>query len=281
VTLTVTRDYGAEVMVEATVSDPSESDTVLRALDRVAEITTRYGGGFVQSIEGVEGTVRDGRTLDWFFYVDGIESPVGSAEREVRAGHRIWWDHRDWTDAMRVPAVVGSWPEPFAQAAAEERLPVRIGCWIARRVCEAVGGRLTAAGAPPARIVRESGAGTDAIRILVGPWARVRDDPVAARVDRGPAHSGVFARFTGRRGGYELLVLDETAAPAAELGPGGGLVAALREGDDPPTWVVTGTDRAGVRAAVELLDAERLEDRYAVATEGAGGLRLPVVGEAE
>ena len=90
---------------------------MIRFLDREAEITTRYGGGFVQSIEGLGGTVTAGRSFDWFFFVDGIESSVGSAEREVRGGHRIWWDYRDWTDAMRVPAVVGSWPEPFLQQA--------------------------------------------------------------------------------------------------------------------------------------------------------------------
>ena len=54
-TLTVTRDYGAEPMLEATESEPSASETVIRFLDREAEITTRYGGGFVQSIDGVSG----------------------------------------------------------------------------------------------------------------------------------------------------------------------------------------------------------------------------------
>ena len=68
-------------MVEATVEDPDESETVLRMLDREADIETRYGGGFVQSIEGVAGSTEGERRLDWFFYVNGIESPVGSAER--------------------------------------------------------------------------------------------------------------------------------------------------------------------------------------------------------
>ena len=72
-------DYGAERLLEATVSDPSASETVIRVLDREAEITTRYGGGFVQSIDGVEGDFSDGRSLDWFFFVNGIESSRGSA----------------------------------------------------------------------------------------------------------------------------------------------------------------------------------------------------------
>ena len=55
-TLTVTRDYGAEVLLEATREDPPESETVMRMLDSEAEIETRYGGGLVQSIEGISGS---------------------------------------------------------------------------------------------------------------------------------------------------------------------------------------------------------------------------------
>ena len=57
VDLTVTRDYGTKVMLQKTDSI-RESDTVLRLLDRNAEITTRYGGGFIQSIDGLAGAQR-------------------------------------------------------------------------------------------------------------------------------------------------------------------------------------------------------------------------------
>ena len=62
---------------------------------------------------------------DWFFYVNGVESPVGSADVQVKGGDRIWWDYRNWTAAMSVPEVVGSWPEPFAQASADHPKPVQ------------------------------------------------------------------------------------------------------------------------------------------------------------
>ena len=68
--LTVTRDYGSKTLVEATDSDPPSSETVIRFLDSQADITTRYGGGFVQSINGLAGS----GDSDWFFYVNGIES---------------------------------------------------------------------------------------------------------------------------------------------------------------------------------------------------------------
>ena len=37
------------------VGGVTESDTVMRVLERSARVSTRYGGGFVQSIDGVEG----------------------------------------------------------------------------------------------------------------------------------------------------------------------------------------------------------------------------------
>ncbi len=257
-TLTVTRDYGAERLLEATVSDPSESETVIRFLDREAEITTRYGGAFVQSIDGLAGTVANGRGFDWFFYVDGLWSPVGSAEREVRGGDRIWWDYRDWTDAMRVPVVVGSWPEPLAPEASVE-------CTAAASTCDLVAARFADAGV-------DTGAGDGAPRVLVGPWEELRTDRAAALLEQGPETSGVFARFERTSDGYDLVGLDDHAEPVAT---GAGLVAAVREGEEPPTWLVTGTDEAGVEAAADLLEAEDLEDRYAVLTDGEDAIPLP------
>jgi len=271
--LTVSRDYGAEVMLEASEPEPSDSETVLRLLDREAEITTRYGGGFVDSIDGVAGEVAGGRSLDWFFFVNGVESSRGAAQVPVRGGDRIWWDHRDWTDAMRAPAVVGSFPEPFAQASAgDERLPVRLECRGSASPCERVGERLADAGVEPAT---GEGAAGPALRLLVGPWARLRSDPIAAQLGGGPEASGVFARFERFRSGYRLLALDQRAQVAREDASGAGLVAALRRGERPPTWLVTGTDRAGVAAAAAALDAGRLAHRYALLTSAEGDLSLP------
>jgi Domain of unknown function (DUF4430) len=269
-TLTVTRDYGSKTLVDETETDPHSSETVIRFLDRDAEIKTRYGGGFVQSIDGLAGTESGGRRYDWFFYVNGLESPVGSAEVQVHGGDRIWWDYRDWTNAMRVPAVVGSWPEPFAQASADgKRQPVRVECLAGGGACRIAANRLADAGV---RLSIEGGQGepsqsTSALRLLVGPWSEVRDAPAVDELRGGPAATGVFATFKGPiRDAYHLIALDPTATPVRDLGPDAGLVAALQDGDDPPTWLVTGSARSAVRRAAGSLDAADLRDRYAVAS---------------
>ncbi len=273
-TLTVTRDYGSKTLVEAADTDPAESETVIRMLDREAEISTRYGGGFVQSIDGLAGDQAGGRRSDWFFYVNGIESDRGAAEIGVRGGDRIWWDYRDWSDAMRVPAVVGSWPEPFAQASSEpgRRLPVRIECATAESVCVTVADRLRGVG-PRVRIealdVDGGSPGAGSLRVLVGPWRAIRGNPAASL--RGPVASGVFATFkSGRRGRFELVLADPRAEPRCGYRSRAGLVAAVEAPGGHSTWLVTGTDRSGVKRAAKVLDARDLRDRYAVAAPPRG-----------
>ena len=275
-TLTVTRDYGAERILDATESEPSESETVIRFLDREAEITTRYGGGFVQSIDGVSGEVADGRSRDWFFFVDGLESRRGSAEVPVRGGDRIWWDYRDWTAAISTPAVVGSWPEPFAQAStpADDRAEIEIQCLGARRPCDQASSSVEREGAD-AELTDAPGPAPGP-RLVIGTWSQIAADPVAAELADGPATSGVFARFERRPGGWDLVALDQRGEPARTLGPGAGLVAGLRRGEQPPTWVVTGTDPRGVERAAGLLDAGHLAQRYAVAVAGGTSTPVPV-----
>jgi Domain of unknown function (DUF4430) len=107
-TLWVTRDRGRQVLVDAQVD---AGQTLLRALRSQADVDTRYGGRFVQAIEGVEGSV--GSQRDWFWYVNGVEGDRSAAEYRLRDGDVAWWDYRSWADTERVPVVVGAFPEPF------------------------------------------------------------------------------------------------------------------------------------------------------------------------
>jgi hypothetical protein len=50
----------------------------------------------------------------------------------------------------------------------------------------------------------------------------------------------------------------------------------MRDGEQPPTWLVTGVDATGVDRAVAMLDAVYLSDRYAVAAHAGGETAVPV-----
>jgi Domain of unknown function (DUF4430) len=272
VELTVTRDYGGRVLLQKTDSI-DESDTVIRVLDSNADIETRYGGGFVQSVDGLAGGTSGGRRTDWFFYVNGIESPIGSAEYDLSGGDRIWWDYRDWTAAMRVPAVVGSWPEPFVHGFRGDRHSTVLVCPSPRVGCDRTEERLGSIGVEP-RLPPDENPDVR-VTVVVGPWERVRRIGPLPLLARGPSESGVFARFLGTKKPL-LELLDQRGELAGSIGKGGGLVAALRPDNGPPTWVVTGTDPKGVAAAASLL-GDSLRNHYAVATQpGAGAIGVPV-----
>ncbi len=272
VSLTVTREFGAEPVLEESL-EANESDTVMRVLEGSARIETRYGGGYVASIDGVAETERGGDPYDWFFFVDGVESPIGAAEYPLQGRERIWWDFRDWQATNHVPAVVGSWPAPFVDGYEGERHPVAVECLGGgvEAACDRVEAALEGEGVTLAK-----GAADGAIRVLVGRWEELRSDSTAALLERGPATSGVYAELEPGEGGYRLVGLDPDGDTARRFGPDAGLVAATRELEGPPVWLVSGLTPAGVEAAAELLDEDDLRDHYAVVSEGGAAVPLPV-----
>ncbi len=284
--MTVSRDYGNDLMLEMSIDGVSESDTVMRVLDRSATVTTRFGGGFVQSIDGVSGGTSGGRAVDWFFYVNGVESGRGGADFRLRGGESIWWDHRDWVAASRVPAVVGQFPEPFASGYDGNTWPTVVECMGVGPACKRVrgtlenlGANLAGGGAADAGQPGGDAAGHvqpgDAIRVLVGPWSKVSRDAVADRIDAGPETSGVFARFDSTAEGAHLIALDQQGGEADDLGGAAGLIAATRRLEDPPVWVVTGGTQSAVEAAARALDPETLHNHYAVSIGDKGPVALP------
>jgi hypothetical protein len=108
-TLWVTREAGARVLYTGRV--PAGLNAI-QALERARKVTTRYGGRYVQSIDGVAGSLSSQH--DWFLFVNGIESDTGGADVRLRPGDVEWWDYRSWAGSgMTVPVVAGAFPEPF------------------------------------------------------------------------------------------------------------------------------------------------------------------------
>jgi hypothetical protein len=273
VNISVTRAFGAAQVGSVTRGRVPGSETVMRMLERDFRVKTRFGGGFVQTINGLAG---DASHVDWFYYVNGVEAPRGAASTAVHRGDRIWWDLHDWTATNTVPAVVGSFPEPFIHGVGGKRLPVTIECASnAEAVCRKVSDAIAAAGAPVARQLLGTGSGQDTIGVLVGTWRDLSSGLAASLISKGPGASGVYARFTGPDG-RSLQLLDTRGHVARTLGAGAGLIAATKDRVSAPAWLVTGTDSSGVAAAAAALTTRRLRDRFALAVQGATDVPLPV-----
>ncbi len=275
VEVVVTRDFGGRQLNTSSASHVKPGDTVMRYLQRTFDgVQTRYGGGFVQTLEGLSGGKdASGHPVDWFYYVNGIEAEGGAAARKLAPGDRVWWDRHAWGGAQRVPAVVGSWPEPFLSGEEGHKIPLAIVCAGQARSCDEVEQRLRDEGVQGiSRTGIGSGVGQKLLRIVIGPWSTIRNEPAAHELETGPRSSGVFAKPHGA----SLDLLDENGMVAETRAGAVGLVAATRFGGQQPTWLVTGTDDAGVAAAASALRSDVLRNRFAVAIVKGRALPLPI-----
>ena len=188
--LWVTRDRGAEVVLTASVPD---GISAMEAVRREADVETRYGGRFVQTINGVEGGLTSQR--DWFFYINGYEVDRSASDYTLHDGDVLWWDYREWGTELRVPIVVGAFPEPFLHGFNGRRRPAVVEAKpsdTTRALARLVGGTLNGPAKGANRLVvvggngfraKLSGAPGDPVVFEVGLAAaeRLVEDPALAR----------------------------------------------------------------------------------------------------
>ena len=98
----------------------------MQALQRSFKVSTAYGGGFVESIDGHSGSKSN--EVDWFYYVNGIQAAKGAASTQLHKGDHVWWDRHDYSATDSIPAVVGSFPEPFTNGVGGQRYPTIVEC---------------------------------------------------------------------------------------------------------------------------------------------------------
>jgi hypothetical protein len=275
VTLTVTRDFGAVSVGSVAERHTPGSQTVMRMLERSFRVSTQYGGGFVQSINGLSGT---SARRDWFYYVNGIEASLGAAGTSVHRGDRIWWDLHDWSATDSIPAVVGSFPEPFVHGSGGRRLPTTLACGAdVGAACKQVASEFQAIGVPASTALIGTGSGADSLAVVVGTWRDIHGELAATLIEHGPSASGIYARFTSP-GGSGLQLLNPKGQVVRTLGAGAGLIAATGQSATGTVWLITGTDVAGVSAAAAALTPARLRDHFAVAVQGRADLPVPLQG---
>jgi uncharacterized protein DUF4430 len=273
VTVTVTRDFGGGSVGSVADKNVAGSQTVMRLLERSFKVTTRYGGGFVESIAGLSGS---SARRDWFYYVNGIEATQGAAGTSVHRGDRIWWDLHDWSATDSIPAVVGSFPEPFMHGTGGRRLPTTLACAAdAKTACQRVAAEFHRIGVPAPTVLIGTGSGSDSLAVVVGTWRDLHGELAATLVEHGPAASGIYARFTGP-GGSSLQLLNPAGHVVRTLGAGAGLIAATGQAETGTVWMITGTDTAGVSAAADALTPARLRGHFGLAVQGTTDSPVPL-----
>jgi len=267
----VTRDFGKQLMLSELVA-VEENTPAMDALMEVAEVETAYGGGFVNGINGLCSGYSGSHTSkeDWFFYVNGISSNVGALDYTLYPGDTEHWDFRNWGFHQFVPAIIGDFPEPFLNGCRGVVYPTLVvyqAGWAeeATQIAESLA-KLGVADVS----VRSDGGLTGSEKeisnlILVG----TSDFSLIEELNRPWERLGFYCHFQDG----SLRVFDAESELAAEYGSGdaAGVVQATQSVWNPKgvgagenvVWIVSGTDEAGVAAAVTALAGYPADFEYA------------------
>jgi Domain of unknown function (DUF4430) len=163
-TVWITRDRGAAVLK---VRHVPAGLTAMQGLERVANVSTRYGGRYVEAIDGIRGSLA--AQHDWFYFVNGYEADRSAAEYRLHRGDVEWWDFRGWRHAIHVPVVVGAFPEPFLHGWDGHTRPAVVEYDNstrdeAARIARRLGARLV-------RVGRKVGANANVLRLWCPPYS--------------------------------------------------------------------------------------------------------------
>jgi len=267
----VTRDFGNQLILSELVP-VDENTTALDAIQQVARVETRYGGGFVGAINGItsqhEGAYQEKK--DWFVYFNGVSSNVGALDYTLHPGDIEHWDYRNWDFHQFVPAIVGDFPEPFMHGHRGVVYPTLV---VYQEGWEEEAGQLAGSLAQlgVADVSVKSAAELSVSEkessnlMLVG----TADFPLIDEINQPWDRLGFYCHFEDG----SLKVFDGGGEVTGEYqaGDGVGVIQATQSVWNPKgvgagenvVWMVSGTDDAGVEAATDTLAGCSADFEYA------------------
>ena len=271
VRVVATQNFGRELMFDRVV-EIEEGTCAMDALTQVAEIETAYGGGFVNAIDGIHSQYTGSQSAkkDWFIYANGILTNVGAIDYTLHDSDIERWDFHDWSFRHFIPAIIGHFPEPFVHGYEGEVHPtIVVYEGNLKKEASDVAGKLSQLGVESISVksvneLSESERESCNL-ILLGDM----DCDLISELNQVWSRLGFFAYF----GEDKLVVLNPEGEVAAEYGAGSGLIQATQSLWNPKgigvcenvVWIVSGTDEAGVKDAVNTLINHYAEFQYAFA----------------
>ena len=281
ITLWVTRDFGRSTLLKKEV-EYKENASVFDVLNENTKITTAYGGGFIESINGLKSksNTLTGERYDWFYYVNGIFADVGALDYALHGGEVIWWDYRPWRAGVSTPAVIGCYPEPFLHGYNGKAKPTII---LSSEADTILAGNLKKA-------LEVQGVASVSIKpldenllknrqgptIVIGEWGELEKIPWLENLNKAYTKNGTFIHFTDV--GIELTDYDGTVVKEIDQNAGAILATGEGSGDDTPLWMITGTDQESLQQALDLLikTPDKISGVYSAAIISGEIIRLPL-----
>jgi len=220
--------------------------------------------------------------MDWFIYINGIQSNTGALDYKLHDGDIQHWDFHDWSFHQFIPATVGGFPEPFLHGYGGVIYPTIIVYQDsyeedARRLAD----ELNHLGVGKVSIRGITGLGDDEKEagnlILLG----TPEFPPIAELNQVWKRLGFYAHFQDG----VLKVVDAKGEPDTEYEAGAGVIQVTQSPWNPKgigagentVWMVSGLDMSGVKAAADTLVSQDNNFKYAYAVVIAAGeaIRVP------
>ena len=283
VRVVATRNFGQELMFDETLELPTATPA-MTALESVADVETAYGGGFVNAINGVSsGFTGTQQTMtDWFLYINGIQARTGALDYKLNDGDIQHWDFHVWGFRQSVPAIIGDFPEPLGHGyGGKVSLTIIAYADDLAKEADNLENQLSQLGVNNISTKRLSELSADekesANLILLG----TIDSELISELNDIWDRLGFFAHFEEEK----LVVFNAEGEIAAEYGAGVGLIQATQNPWNPKgigaaenvVWLISGTDTAGVKSALDALINHPTRLQYAGAAVIASGeiIRIP------
>jgi len=282
VRVVVTRNFGQELMFDETL-EVLPGTSAMSALMKVAEVETAYGGGFVNAINSVRSGFIGSQSMkmDWFIYINGIQSNTGALDYKLRNGDMQHWDFHDWSFHHFIPAIVGDFPEPFRHGYGGKTSSTIIAYADSlKEDAENLERRLVRLGVSNVSIKRlgelSENEKESCNLLLLGSM----DSEPLSELNQVWNRLGFFAHFESGN----LVVLNTKGEVVTKYDAGVGLIQATQNPWNPKgigacesvVWLVSGTDEVGVKDAIHALVNRYTEFQYACAAVVANGEMIKV-----
>lgn len=279
----VTRNFGQQLIFDKMLDVP-EGTSAMVALTEVAEVETSHGGGFVDAIDGIhsEFTGSQTATLDWFIYINGIQSNTGALDYTLHNGDVQHWDFHDWSFHQFIPAIIGDFPEPLLSGYGGIVYPTIIvyqDGW--QEDAQRIADKLKSLGIDGVTVTDNNklanGEKESHNLILLG----THEFPLIDELNQAWQRLGFFTHFQDGM----LNVYDYQGDTAAVYWGGTGVIQATRSPWNPKgtgvcentVWIISGTDTEGVKAALNTMVSDSDDIKYACAVIITAGeiVRVP------
>ncbi|MCG8538943.1 MAG: DUF4430 domain-containing protein [Clostridia bacterium] len=275
----ISRDFGAEELDNKTI-EISEDLSVIEVLEGNFDVKTAYGGGFINSINGLKSGftgMKDKKKVDWFYYVNGMLAHVGAGEYYLKPDDIVIWDYHDWSSSSYISSIIGAYPRNFINGYEEDNLKTEI---IYSKDYGDEGNKLL-------DYLKERGLKAIEIEglngeelengqvnsIVIGTWDDISGLSYIKDIYEAGKRSGLFFRFD-----KELQVLNYMGDGSKEYERGAVITSITKEyGSKGTLWLITGNDERDIERAIKLLyeEPEKIKGKFSVIVRDGEVMNVP------